>query len=68
LKLLLGVCDFPIYHFGEFQEVWRHHSPRPNYLGFQASRRVHHSMEEVRYTGLERDLGDSDTWVFLAIT
>ena len=38
LKLLPGVCDCLIYHFGEFQKVWRSHSPGPNYLGFRASR------------------------------
>ena len=38
MKLLPGVFDCTIYHFGEFQEVWRSHSPMLNYLGFQASR------------------------------
>ena len=39
-----------------------------NYLGFQASSGVHHSVEEFISTEIERDLGDSGTWVVLTIT
>jgi hypothetical protein len=38
------------------------------YLGFQASRGVHHLVEGFRSTGCERDLGNSKTWVVLTIT
>jgi hypothetical protein len=41
LKLLLGVCGYPIYHPREFQVVWRPHSSMLNcwsYLGFQEGR------------------------------
>jgi hypothetical protein len=41
---------------------------RPIYLGFQASRGAHHSWRRFRSIGFEGDLGDSGTWVVLAIT
>jgi hypothetical protein len=41
---------------------------RPNYLGFQASRGAHHSLEESQIHEFERDLGDLSTWVVLAFT
>ena len=39
-----------------------------NYLGFQSSSGVHHSVGDFRSTEIERDLGDSVTWVVLTIT
>jgi hypothetical protein len=36
--------------------------------GFQSSSGAHHSVEEFRSTEVERDLGDSGTWVVLTIT
>ena len=40
----------------------------PNYLGSQSSSGVHHSVGDFRSTEIERDLGDSVTWVVLTIT
>jgi hypothetical protein len=50
-----------------FREVWRPHSPRSNYLGFQSSRGAYHSVEEFKSTGFESDFGDSGTWVVLTV-
>jgi hypothetical protein len=61
-------CSVPIYIPGEFQRIWRPPSSGPNYLGFQSSSGVHHSVEEFRSTEVERDLGDLGTWVVLTIT
>jgi len=38
------------------------------YLGFQSSSGVHHSVGDFRSIEIERDLGDSVTWVVLTIT
>jgi hypothetical protein len=48
--------------------IWRPLGGRPNYLGFQASRGAHHSLEESQIHEFERDLGDLSTWVVLAVT
>jgi hypothetical protein len=61
-------CSVLIYHCGEFQSIWWPPSSGPNYLGLQSSSGAHHSVEEFRSTEIERDLGDSGTWVVLTIT
>jgi hypothetical protein len=61
-------CSVSIYISGEFQIIWRPPSAGPNYLGFQSSSGVHHSVGDLRSTEIERDLGDSVTWVVLTIT
>jgi hypothetical protein len=57
-----------IYHCGEFENIWRPPSSWPNYLGLRSSSGAHHSVEEFKSTEVERDLGDSGTWVVLTIT
>jgi hypothetical protein len=61
-------CSVPIYISGEFQSIWRPPSAGPNYLGFHSSSGGHHSVGNFRSTEIERDLGDSVTWVVLTIT
>jgi hypothetical protein len=61
-------CSVPIYISGEFQSIWRPPSVGPNYIGFQSSSGAHHSVGDFRSTEIERDLGDSVTWVVLTIT
>ena len=39
-----------------------------NYLGLQLSSGAYHLVGDFRSTKIERDLGDSGTWVVLAIT
>jgi hypothetical protein len=58
-------CSVPIYISGEFQSIWRPPSAGPNYLGFQSSSGVHHSVGDFRSTEIERDLGDSAPGLFL---
>ena len=67
LRLHIVICSVPIYIPGEFQSIWRPPSSGPNYLGFQSSNGAHHSMEEFRSTGFERDFGDLDIWVVLTV-
>jgi hypothetical protein len=66
--------SLPLIFFYHFFTFWRlsrrkarHSRPRPSYLGFQASRGAHHSVEEFRSTGFERDFGDLGTWVVLTV-
>jgi hypothetical protein len=61
-------CSVPIYISGEFQSIWRPPSAGPNYLGLQSSSGAHHSVGDFRSIEIERDLGDSSTWVVLTIT
>jgi hypothetical protein len=57
-----------IYHCGEFQSIWRPLSSGLNYLGLQPSSGAYHLVGDFRSTTIERDLGDSGTWVVLTIT
>jgi hypothetical protein len=57
-----------IYHYGEFWSIWRPLLSGPNYLGLQSSSGAYHSMGDFRSTEIERDIGDSGTWVVLTIT
>jgi hypothetical protein len=61
-------CSVLIYISGEFQSIWRPPSTGPNYLGLQSSSGAHHSVGDFRSIEIERDLGDSGTWVVLTIT
>ena len=60
-------CSVAIHISGEFQSISRPPSPGPNYPGLQSSSGVHHSVGDFRSTEIERDLGDSGTWVVLTI-
>jgi hypothetical protein len=57
-----------IYHSSGLVELLEVSRREAELLGFQSSSGAHHSVEEFRSTGFERDLGDSGTWVVLAIT
>jgi hypothetical protein len=61
-------CSVPIYISREFQSICRPPSTGPNYLVFQSPSGAHHSVGDFRSTEIERDLGDSFTWVVLTIT
>jgi hypothetical protein len=61
-------CSVLIYHCGEFKSIWRPLSSGPNYLGLQSSSGAYHLVGDLRSIEIERDLGDSGTWVVLTIT
>jgi hypothetical protein len=54
-------CSVSIYISGYFQSIWRPPSAGLNYLGFQSSGGVHHSVGDFRSTEIERDIEDSVT-------
>ena len=64
--VFLAVARSIIWHIS--QDDWTLLVAGPNYLGFQSSSGAHHSVGDFRSTEIERDLGDSGTWVVLTIT
>jgi hypothetical protein len=71
-------CSVPIYISGEFQSIWRPPSIGMNYLGFQSSSGVHHSVGisdlqrlrgilEIRSPGLFLPSPDLSVGIFIRV-